>query len=1114
MNTDRHFSIFALLLCMTISTILASDVPAEIVASAVSPEEASEAEDYVPNEVLVKFKKGTTEAEKEAVRQSLCSEIIKCIKSIRLEHWKLLEDVSVAEAIEILGATPCVEDAEPNYLYEPYTVPNDPFFQELWFMENTGQSVNGRAGDPGADISATEAWGIETGSHDVVIAVIDSGVAFDHPDIADNVWTNEDDTAKNGVDDDGNGYVDDVYGWDFVNNDNNPSDYSRDLYCNGHGTHVAGTIAAQGNNHIGVAGVMWQASIMPLQIFDIFEESPYNSGRVQLMNIMEALAYAVDNGAKIVNCSFGSGSYSRLLFDAIEYAHDNGVLVVAAAGNEGTDTDTSPQYPSGYDLPNIISVAATDEWDRLTSYSNYGSQSVDVAAPGGGGAAANIYSTIPPARETLFHDDFESGLGKWGTEGIYEVWSVGYDAALGSNAALDSVGLYHAYESSYLETAMSIDARNCRGVHFQWEMRYSLEKNRDFLFWDVSTDENDYLGVGSFTGSSGGAVPFKAWCNDIDLGAFWIAFRLETEQTNYDGVGIDDVKITGIPWEFVGNEYGYKSGTSMAAPVVSGVAGLVWSSKPGLTHLEVKDAILNSVDPVSSLNGKVRSGGRVNACNALPPPAPSGLAAAATSENSIELAWTDNAPNESGFQIERKLESEDNFTKIAMVSSDMTAYSDSGLVKATTYQYRVGAFNAAHGSNYSKEVYATTLGGLPAAPTNVSATDGTLVETIQVTWDAVPDATSYEVYRCLSSDGTKANVGATSSTSYDDTTASVATTYYYWVTASNAYGEGDFSAHDTGWAACEPPDPSATIAYPSSDDDGGFTVEWAAVTDATSYHLQRSTSSSFDDVITVYDGPSTSWDETGLGDGIYYYRVNAASACGISDWRSGGAVVVGSTSVPVISMDGTSISGSCLQGHDASPQTFEIWNSGEGTFEYSITDDGAWLTCTPSEGTASEEHDTITVAYETSGMTPDTYTATITVNAPEAANSPSAMPVSLTVSPNQSPAADAGPDEAVTEGDVVTLDGSSSSDADDGIASCEWIQIGGTAVTLSDPAAVSPTFTAPEVDEETALTFQLTVTDNGGMESTDTCVVTVAPKPSGGGGGGCFISSLANSPEQ
>ncbi|MDY6988327.1 MAG: S8 family serine peptidase [Thermodesulfobacteriota bacterium] len=1110
MNTDWHFSIFALLLCMTISTILASDVPAEIVASAVSPEEASEAEDYVLNEVLVKFKKGTTEAEKEAVRGALCSEVIKCIKSIRLEHWKLLEDVSVAEAIEILGATPCVEDAEPNYLYEPYTVPNDPLFEELWLMHNTGQSVNGRVGNPGADISATKAWDIETGSHDVVIAVIDSGVAFDHPDIADNVWMNEDDTANNGIDDDENGYVDDVCGWDFVNNDNNPSDYSRDLYCNGHGTHVAGTIAAQGNNSIGLCGVMWQASIMPLQIFDIFEESPYNSGRIQLMNIVEALTYAVDNGASIANCSFGSDTYSRLLFGTVEYAHENGVLVVAAAGNEGMDTDTSPQYPCGYDLPNIISVAATDELDRLTSYSNYGLESVDVAAPGGSGAAANIYSTIPPARETLFHDDFESGLGEWNTEGIYEGWSVGYDAAFGSNAALDSVGLYHAYESSYLETSMPIDARDCRGVHFEWEMRYSLEDGRDFLFWDVSTDENDYPGVGTFTGSSGGAVPFNAWCNDIDLGAFWIAFRLETEQTNCDGVAIDDVKITGIPWEFVGNEYGYKSGTSMAAPVVSGVAGLVWSSKPGLTHLEVKDAIVNSVDPLSSLNGKVLSGGRVNACSALPPPAPSGLTAAATSEETIALAWTDNAPNESGFEIVRKGESGGDFTQIAIVDPDVSTYSDSGLAKATTYQYRVGAFNAVHGSSYSNNAYATTLGGLPAAPTNVSATDGTLVEAIQVTWDAVPEAISYQVYRSLSSDGTKTKVGSTSSTLYDDTTASVATTYYYWVTASNAYGEGDFSAHDTGWAACEPPDPPATIAYPSSDDDGSFTVEWAAVTDATRYHLQRSTDGSFDDATTVYDGPSMSWNETGLGDGIYYYRVNAASTCGESDWTSGGAMVVGSISVPVISINGASIFSSCLQGHNASPQSFEIWNSGEGTFEYTIMEDADWITLTPGEGTASGEHVTITAAYETSSMTPNTYTATITVNAPEAANSPSTIPVSLTVSTNQNPEADAGADQAVTEGDVATLDGSGSSDPDDGIASYEWVLTAGTAVNLSDPTAVSPTFTAPEVDEKAALTFQLTVTDNGGMASTDTCAVTVTPKSSGGGGG-CFIGSLANS---
>jgi len=292
---------------------------------------------YVPHEVLVRFQSWAGENEKESVREALGATKIKVIKSIQVEYWKLPEEITAEEALEFLRETPSVEYAEPNYLYKPQAVPNDPLFNQLWYLNNSGQTVHGTAGTPGADISATQAWNIETGSSGIVIAVIDSGVAYDHPDLINNVWTNRNEIPGNGIDDDHNDYIDDVHGWDFVNNDNNPSDYSRDVYGDGHGTHVAGIIAAQGNNGLGTTGVMWHAQIMPLQIFDLFYVNSFAANLIQQVNILLAIAYAVENGAKIINCSFGGGPYSQFTHDQISYANQHGVLVVIAAGNGGAD---------------------------------------------------------------------------------------------------------------------------------------------------------------------------------------------------------------------------------------------------------------------------------------------------------------------------------------------------------------------------------------------------------------------------------------------------------------------------------------------------------------------------------------------------------------------------------------------------------------------------------------------------------------------------------------------------------------------------------------------------------------------------------------------------------
>ncbi|WP_207690744.1 S8 family peptidase [Desulfonema limicola] len=577
---------------------------------------------YISHELLVQFKPGVDNKQKKAVQEEYGAELIKTVTSLDLEQWRLLHDQEIEEVLESLKIHPDIDHAEPNYLYAPQMIPNDPGFKNLWFLQNTGQEIKESSGIPGADISGPGAWDIETGDPDMVIAVIDSGVAFEHPDLIDNVWSNINEIPDNGIDDDNNGYIDDKYGWDFVNGDNNPSDYSRDLSGDGHGTHVAGIIAAKGNNRTGTVGVMWHAKIMALQIFDIYETTSFMDAIIQNINIISAIEYAVNNGAKIINCSFGGPSDSRFQYDAYEYANSKGVLVVVAAGNESLNNDILPIYPANYNLPNIISVSATDEFDNLAYYSNYGKNTVDVAAPGGN-KSFNMYSTTPPARETLFFEDFESGDDKWIKDSVHENWSLIYDPVFESTVMRDSLNNYHDNENSYIQTLHPINAENYRGLHIQFISRFRLEPDFDKLIVEGSDDginfSIDSPVTGSISGFSNGIERLMSWGSETEIGrSFYLRFRLQSDESrNYDGIAVDDIQLTGIRWEFTGNEYNYKSGTSMAAPIVSGIAGLVWSHRPSLTHIEVKNAILNSVDKSAGLDGKILTSGRVNAEKAL-----------------------------------------------------------------------------------------------------------------------------------------------------------------------------------------------------------------------------------------------------------------------------------------------------------------------------------------------------------------------------------------------------------------------------------------------------------------------------------------------------------------
>ncbi len=297
-------------------------------------------------------------------------------------------EVDYVEANTIIRLTtkPAVRLNADSFAVSPTTLdpPNDPKLSSLWGLHNTGSDD----GVVDADIDALEAWNLSTGSKKIVTAIIDTGVDYTHPDLANNYWHNPGETGidaqgknkeSNGIDDDQNGFIDDFRGWDFANNDNDPKDDHE------HGTHCAGTIGAIGNNNVGVVGVNWNTSLVGLKFLD-------NSGSGSLDHAVQAIEYATTLGVDLTSNSWGGGGFSQTMYAAIQEAAQKGILFVAAAGNESQNNDQRPSYPASYLVDNIISVAAIDRKDKLANFSNYGAKSVHVGAPG-----IDILSTVPDA---------------------------------------------------------------------------------------------------------------------------------------------------------------------------------------------------------------------------------------------------------------------------------------------------------------------------------------------------------------------------------------------------------------------------------------------------------------------------------------------------------------------------------------------------------------------------------------------------------------------------------------------------------------------------------------------------------------------------------------------
>jgi subtilisin family serine protease len=662
-----------------------SGQPSPQSAAALKRARAAFARSEEAEKVIVKFDAEVSAASQAALRSKygLASE-----RRMRTTGTLVLRAGARGSATSVaasLRAEKGVVYAEPNQLWTQSATP-DPRFGALWGMDNTGQTVGASAGTVDVDLNAPQAWRVTKGDPKVLVAVLDTGVDIDHPDLAGRIWTNPREVAGNNVDDDANGYVDDVHGWDFVHHDNTVYDAADG---DEHGTHVAGTVAANLDNGVGVAGVAPETTILPLKFLGA-------GGVGSTAGAIEALDYAARLDVRVVNASWGGAVFSAALSDAIARS---GTAFLAAAGNDGTNNDVTPTYPASYDLPNLLSVAAVDNTGRLAPFSNRGVKSVDVGAPG-----VDVVSTVPRVRSatqalqvtsaatraTVFgfgledvtgaksRDDALSRtlafLGATRDQPVLLVDDDRRKAGAGDTASFYSDSLARTGFSSVTTTTVADgssgpSAASMQGKTVIWQTGDAYGSAQDV----TNLTATDQTALSTFLDGGGRLLLAGADALYLIEESAFVTNKLKTDflgegdarttlsgaagsafaGTTYAVTGADSpdgkasvyrdtlapvdaaaVPALALPSGTYADAYAAFNGTSMATPHAAGVAALVAAARPTLRGSSLIDIVAGSGSALSSLSTTTRTGKLVRAAAAVEP-----VGAGSYEESSAALAY-------------------------------------------------------------------------------------------------------------------------------------------------------------------------------------------------------------------------------------------------------------------------------------------------------------------------------------------------------------------------------------------------------------------------------------------------------------------------------------------
>ena len=802
----------------------------------------------VANELLVEFEPWVTEGSKGTLRQSvraIAAERLRTTGEGHLERVRLAPGSDLNAAIRALRSNPLVRIVEPNWIYTHDANSNDPYYTQgsMWGLDGDGTSPANQFGS-----QAGEAWTAgATGDPSVYVAVIDEGIDFNHPDLAPNIWTNVFDPVD-GLDNDGNGYVDDVHGWDFFQNNNSVYDGGPgNTTIDRHGTHVSGTIGAVGGNAAGVVGVNWDVTIIPAKFLG--PQGGTTSAAVQALNYLIDLKQRHGLNIIAANASWSGGGYSQSLHDAIIRAAKAGILFVAAAGNGnslgvGQNNDVTPRYPTNYSTlvgtsteaaasyEAVISVASLTSSGSRSTFSNYGASTVDLGAPGSG-----IWSTTPSGTYASFSGTSMATPHVTGAAALYRALNPVATAQQTRTAIMQSASStptssmsgitvtggrlnlgvwFGAAPAPAVPTGLAATASSASQINLAWtdnannETGFSVERctgaacTNFVQIASLAANTTSYQNIG-LASSTTYRYRVRASNGSVNSGYQY--------RVGNDAGGHDITSSAHAPW---GNGRVVESdqlvvdrqcqqrnrllGRALRRCDLHELRGHCqpWRQCNGYQNTGLSSSTAYRYQ-VRAFNGAGNSGysniaSATTQATTTAPAAPTLLGATAVSSSQINLSWTDNANNETGFLVERCAGATcTNFVQTASLGANTTSYQNTGLSASTTYRYRVRATNGAGPSGYSNIASATTSAassGAPAAPSNLVAVmySATWVE---VRWtDNSTNETGFRLERCIGPGCTNFAVyssAAANRTNYGHPATS-GTTYRYRLAAVNYQG--------------------------------------------------------------------------------------------------------------------------------------------------------------------------------------------------------------------------------------------------------------------------------------------------------------------------------------